>query len=100
MTVITGIGGSKVRGVFSGCDGTVVAAHTGAVDRTVVDSRHRYPGGVSVAVLTGVRCVDVGGIFAGGYAAVMATDTRSRHVVVVKVDVTPVVGAVAIVTGI
>jgi hypothetical protein len=55
MTEIAGIITWNMSGMFAcGCD-TVMAAEAGADDCGMVHSDHRYPGGITVTILTHVR---------------------------------------------
>ncbi|MFK8048991.1 MAG: hypothetical protein AB8B81_11215 [Halioglobus sp.] len=100
VTIVTSIGTRNVRGGFSHCNRTIVTAHAGTVDGTVIHPRHRYPRILAMTIITGVRGIDMGGILTGGYAAVVATDARSRNTTVIEINVVPITGGMAIITSI
>ena len=81
-------------------DRAIVTTGTGAIDRTMIDPRHRYPGIIAVTIIAGVGRIDVRGIFPGRRTAVVTTGTRASDTAVVKIDIAPTAARVAIVAGI
>ena len=77
-----------------------MTAGTGAKYVGMIDPGHRRPVAGAMAVLTEVRGLDMGRVFAGCSTAVVTTGTTAGYVGVVEAGRGPGVGCVAIITGI
>ena len=98
MAVIAGIVTGDVLLVLARRHRTVMAGVAGSDSLSMVDSNHRYPGNVVVAILADVGCIDVGRRLAGRGNAVMATGAPVDDAIMVEIDRRPGDRRVAIVT--
>jgi len=99
MTVIAIIVACDVRGVFAGCGNTIMAGTTATEYLRVIYGVHGCPHVAVVAVLTDIRCLNMGQVFARGVQPVVAAYTIARDVQVVEGRRTPCNCCVAIVAG-
>lgn len=89
MAVIAGITARDMRWVFAGCDDAIMAAVAGADNLRVINGEDRRKDIGVVAVLANVAGLDVRQILANGIDTVMAVNTLTSDIQVVKVGWQP-----------
>ncbi len=79
---------------------TVMAAHARANNGTMIYLRYWYPGKIVMAVLAGIGCINMGGRFTRGGAAIVTKDAGVCHPAMIEVHIAPPVGGMAIIAGV
>ena len=86
-------------GLALGC-ATVMTAHASANNGTMIYSRYWYPGIIVMAVFAGIGCINMGGMFTRGGAAIVTKNAGVRHPAMIEVHIVPAVGGMAIIAGV
>jgi len=100
MTVIAGIGAGDVRRMFAGRRRTVMAGRADADDLRMVNSVKRCEEHTVMAILADVSCLNVPGILANGFDAVMTADAIARDIEMVEVRREPAIACMTVITSI
>jgi len=100
MTILTGVAIANVCGMLTGCRRAVVAGEAGADDVSVRHAGDRNPAAAAVAILAQGIGLDMGGVLAGGGAAVVTADAVAGDTAVVEHCTTPAGGVVAVVAAV
>lgn len=74
MAIITDVGALDMSGGFAAGNLVVMATETGAGDREMINSRHRFPVSCAVAIIAVIAALDVTIVFPCRGAAIMTTE--------------------------
>ncbi len=85
MTVVAGVATRNVRRVLAGGNDAVMAGAAIADYLGVIDGKHRGENSCVVAVLTDIRCLNVGRVFTGCVRAVVTAGTVAGDIKVIEI---------------
>jgi len=100
MAIVTSVRAGDVCGMLAGRCRTVMAGRADADDLRMVNSVKRCKEHTVMAVLADVSCLNVPGILANGFDAVMTADAIARDIEMVEVRREPAIACMTVITSI